>query len=187
MPKLKHLFTTLLFLLYFCNTSGQNLHLKCFGSSDKETKSIDSIGYKKLFKDYSSLEIETSKLRKKLIQIGYIETDQLNLIKQTDTSYQASFSLKNKYESITITHNNLVSLPILKLTGFLNNSNDLIIPIKNIESTLEFMNTQLANQGNPFSSLIVTDISKIDSKNLKGYLSVSKLNSRTIDKLVLKG
>jgi outer membrane protein assembly factor BamA len=187
MPKIKHLFNILLFLLYFTNASGQNLYLSCLGSSEKETKSIDSLGYKKSFEDYSSLEIEISKLQKKLIQIGYIETERLNLIKQTDSSYQANFRLKNKYESITITHNDLVSLSILKLSGFLNKSSDLVIPIEHIEPTLQFINTQLANQGNPFSSLIVTDIIKIDNKKLKGSLSVSKLNSRTIDKLVLKG
>nr|WP_321247907.1 POTRA domain-containing protein [uncultured Psychroserpens sp.] len=174
-------------MLYFTNASGQNLYLSCLGSSEKETKSIDSLGYKKSFEDYSSLEIEISKLQKKLIQIGYIETERLNLIKQTDSSYQANFRLKNKYESITITHNDLVSLSILKLSGFLNKSSDLVIPIEHIEPTLQFINTQLANQGNPFSSLIVTDIIKIDNKKLKGSLSVSKLNSRTIDKLVLKG
>jgi outer membrane protein assembly factor BamA len=81
----------------------------------------------------------------------------------------------------------MVSLTILKLTGYLNKSNDLVIPIKEIESTLEFINTQVANQGNPFSSLIITDIISTDDKNLKGMLTVSKLNSRTVDKLVLKG
>ncbi|MFD2915385.1 POTRA domain-containing protein [Psychroserpens luteus] len=187
MPKTKYLFTSLLFLLYFFNASGQNLHLTCIGSSENETKSIDSLGYKKSFEDYSSLNTEITKLKKKLIQIGYIETEQLNLIKQTDSSYQANFSIKNKYESITIIHNDLVSLPILKLTGFLNKKNNLIIPIEHIETTLQFINTQIANQGNPFSFLIITDIEKIDHKNLKGSLSVSKLNSRTIDKLVLKG
>lgn len=187
MPKIKYLFISLLFLLYFSNASGQNLYLTCIGSSENETKSIDSLGYKKTFEDYSSLNTEITKLKKKLIQIGYIETEQLNLIKQTDSSYQANFSIKNKYESITIIHNNLVSLPILKLTGFLNKKNNLIIPIEHIETTLQFINTQIANQGNPFSFLIITDIEKIDHKNLKGSLSVSKLNSRTIDKLVLKG
>ncbi|MFT4612195.1 MAG: outer membrane protein assembly factor BamA [Glaciecola sp.] len=187
MPKIKYLFITFLFLLSFTYSNGQNINLTCVGSLEFETKTIDSLGYKKAFKDYSSLEAEVTDLQKKLITIGYIETEQLNLIKQTDSSYQANFSLKNKYESITIAHNDLVSLPILKLSGFLDKSNDLIVPIENIESTLQFINTQLANQGNPFSSLVITDIAKIDIKNLKGSLSVSKLNNRTIDKLILKG
>lgn len=187
MPKIKHLFISLLFLLYISNTTGQNLYLTCVGSSENETKSIDSIGYKKSFKDYSSLESEVTNIQKKIIKIGFIETERLPLIKKNDSTYQANFSLKNKYESITIAHNDMVSLTILKLTGYLNKSNDLVIPIKEIESTLEFINTQVANQGNPFSSLIITDIISTDDKNLKGMLTVSKLNSRTVDKLVLKG
>jgi outer membrane protein assembly factor BamA len=187
MPKIKHLFTSLLFLLYFSNTLGQNLYLTCFGSSENETKSIDSLGYKNMFEDYSSLETEVSNLKKTLIKVGYIEIEQLHLIKRNDSSYDAHFSLRNKYNSITISHNNLVDLPILKSTGFLDTSNDLIIPIENIESTLEFINSQLANKGNPFSSLILTDIISIDHSYLKGSLSVSELNTRTMDKLVLKG
>ncbi|MEM5565308.1 POTRA domain-containing protein [Psychroserpens sp. AS72] len=187
MPKIKHLFIALLFLMCITYSNGQNLNLTCIGSSENETETIDSIGYKKTFQDYSSIAAEVAELKKKLIRVGFIETEQLSFTKQTDSSYLAHFSIKNKYESITISHNDLVSLPILKLTGFLDKKNDLIIPIEHVESTLSFINTQMANQGNPFSSLIVTDIEKMDTKNLKGSLTVSKLNSRTIDKLVLKG
>ncbi|WP_415191927.1 POTRA domain-containing protein [Psychroserpens sp.] len=187
MPNIKHLFTSLLFLLYFSNTCAQNLYLTCLGASKNETKSIDSIGYNKMFEDYASLNAEVSSLKTKLIKIGYIETKQLDFIKQTDSSYQVNFSLKNKYKSITIKHHNLVSLPLLKMTGFLDNNNDLVIPIEHIETTLDFVNSQLANEGNPFSSLILTDIIRKDDKNLEGSLSISNLNSRTVDKFVLKG
>ncbi|WP_241485198.1 outer membrane protein assembly factor [Psychroserpens damuponensis] len=187
MPKIKHLFTTLLFLTCFTYCIGQNLNLTCIGSSEHETTLIDSLGYKKTFQDFKSLETEVANLRNKLITIGYLETDQLRLTKKTDSSYQAHFSIKNKYKSIRISHNELVSMPILKLTGFLDNSNTLLIPIEKIEETLNFINTQMANEGNPFSSLIITNIQKIDNLNLKGSLSVSKLNARTLDKFILKG
>lgn len=187
MPHKNHFFTSLLFLLFFSNTRAQNLYLTCIGASENETKSIDSLGYAQLFENYSTLDAEVSNLRKKLIKIGYIETKQNNFIKQNDSTYQANFSLKNKYESITVEHQNLVSLPILKLTGFLDRNNDLVIPIAAIETTLNFINSELANKGNPFSSLIVTDIIKKDNRNLRGSLSVSNLKSRTIDKFVLKG
>lgn len=187
MPHKNHFFTSLLFLLFFSNTRAQNLYLTCIGASENETKSIDSLGYAQLFENYSTLDAEVSNLRKKLIKIGYIETKQNNFIKQNDSTYQANFSLKNKYESITVEHQNLVSLPILKLTGFLDRNNDLVIPIAAIETTLDFINSELANKGNPFSSLIVTDIIKKDNRNLRGSLSVSNLKSRTIDKFVLKG
>nr|WP_321225013.1 POTRA domain-containing protein [uncultured Psychroserpens sp.] len=167
--------------------SGQNLFLTCLGASEDETEAINTIGYKNSFNNYISLEKEVSSLEEKLIKNGYLEIKRLSLNKQNDSSYVANFSIKNKYESISINHNNLVSLSILKLTGFLDKSNNLVVPIETIESTLEFINTQIANQGDPFSSLILTDIEKIDSKNLKGSLSVSKLKDRTVDKLVLKG
>ncbi len=187
MPKIKLLFIALLFLSNTIYMSGQNLFLTCLGASEDETEAINTIGYKNSFNNYISLEKEVSSLEEKLIKNGYLEIKRLSLNKQNDSSYVANFSIKNKYESISINHNNLVSLSILKLTGFLDKSNNLVVPIETIESTLEFINTQIANQGDPFSSLILTDIEKIDSKNLKGSLSVSKLKDRTVDKLVLKG
>ncbi len=187
MPKLKHLFTPLFFLLFVSKMTSQNLYLSCKGSSEIETKTIDSLGYQISFEDYSSLETEVNDLKNQLIKIGYIETELLEFSKKTDSSYMANFRIKNKYESIVISHNNLVELPILKSTGFLNKENALVVPIEKAETTLQYINTQIANKGNPFSSIILTNIQKIGNNQLSGSLNVSKAKSRTIDKLILKG
>lgn len=177
----------LLYILWSSETSAQNLFLNAIGASEKESKAIDSLGYQKTFKDYLSLKQEVDDLKKTLTKIGYIESELLHFEKQNDSSYIASFSLKNKYESIIIEHNGLVDLSILKLTGFFNKQDQLIIPIEAIESTLQSINSEIANRGNPFSSLIVKNIKKLDNKTLSGSLSVSDPKSRTIDKLILKG
>ena len=168
-------------------TYAQNLYLNAVGTSEKETKTIDSLGYQNAFLNYIDLETELNRLKKKLTTVGYIESELLDFKKQNDTTYLASFSLKNKYESIIINHNNLVDLPILKLTDYLNKNNQLEIPIQHVETTLQLINTEIANRGNPFSSLIVVDILAINNKTLSGSLSVSEPKSRTIDKLILKG
>ena len=69
----------------------------------------------------------------------------------------------------------------------MNKNDELVIPMSFVESTLEFINTAIANQGNPFSSLIISDIKKLNNKQLKGTLSISEMKSRTIDKVILKG
>lgn len=165
----------------------QNLYLTSVGSSEKETKTIDSLSYLKSFKDFASLDSEVKILQKKLNTIGYIESELINFEKQNDSSYLASFSLKNKYDRIIINHNGLVDIAILKLTGFLNSNQQLVIPMEQIEATLQSINSEIANRGNPFSSLVLNDINKADNKTLTGSLSVSEPKSRTIDKLILKG
>lgn len=166
---------------------GQNLYLICNGSSDAESKTIDSLGYQNSFKDYESLFSQVESLRKRLTHIGYIENKLIKFNKQSDSTYLADFSLKNKYDAIEIEHRGLVDNSILKLTGFLNKKNKLIIPIEYLETTLQTINSEIANTGNPFSSLKVIDIKKVDSKILSGILSVSDPKPRTIDKLTLKG
>lgn len=173
--------------LWYPDVYGQNLYLTSIGSSEQETKTIDSIGYQTSFPDYKSLEDEVNTLKKQLTKIGYIESELINLKKQNDTTYVASFSLKNKYDYIIIEHNGVVDQGILKLTDFLNANNQLVIPIEYVETTLQSINSEIANRGNPFSTLIVTDIKKIDSKTLTGSLAVSESKARTVDKLILKG
>jgi len=177
----------LLYITWPAEMFAQNLYLTSVGSSEKETKTIDSLSYLKSFKDFASLDSEVKILQKKLNTIGYIESELINFEKQNDSSYLASFSLKNKYDRIIINHNGLVDIAILKLTGFLNSNQQLVIPMEQIEATLQSINSEIANRGNPFSSLVLNDINKADNKTLTGSLSVSEPKSRTIDKLILKG
>ncbi|WP_460218264.1 POTRA domain-containing protein [Psychroserpens sp. MEBiC05023] len=177
----------LLFIIWSSETSAQNLYLTSIGSTEKETNTIDSLGYKTSFTEFTALNTEVKILSKRLIRFGYIESKLLNIEKLNDSSYQAKFSLNNKYNTILIEHNNLVDISILKWTGFLDKKDQLVVPIEAVESTLESINSEIANRGNPFSSLILKRIEKIDNKTLRGFLSVSEPKSRTIDKLILKG
>nr|WP_321237269.1 hypothetical protein [uncultured Psychroserpens sp.] len=177
----------LIYILWSSETFSQNLYLTCIGNSEKETKTIDSLDYQKSFQDYRSLDTEVNSVKKKLTAIGYIESELSNFEKVSDSSYQATFNLKNKYKSIIVEHNGLVDMSILKLTGFLNNKEQLVIPMESVEITLQSINSEIANRGNPFSSLLLNNIKKIDNETLSGSLSVSDPKSRTIDKLILKG
>lgn len=177
----------LIYLIYSSEMLGQKLHLDIVGTSEKETRVIDSLDYKKSFEDYSALSTEVDALKKLLTRIGYIESNLVNLSKANDSSYMANFSLRTRYESIEIDHRGLVDKAILKLTGFLDKDNKLIIPIVYVETTLNAINTEIANRGNPFSTLIIKDIKKIDNKHLSGTLSISDPKPRTIDKFILKG
>jgi len=177
----------LLYILWSSKTTAQNLYLNAVGITEHETKIIDSLDYKNTFPNYNGIETEVNDLKKRLATIGFIENELLRFEKQNDTTYIATFSLKNKYETILIEHNGLVDISILKLSGYLNDKNQLEIPIEKVENTLQSINSEIANRGNPFNSLMLNNISIIDSKTLSGSLFVSESKSRTLDKLVLKG
>ncbi|WP_235989345.1 outer membrane protein assembly factor [Psychroserpens algicola] len=180
-------FLLLLYILWSTELFAQNLSLTAIGASEKETKTIDSLGYQSVFQNFTSLDLEVKNLHKRLTSIGYIENELIDLKKNNDSSYVANFSLKQKYRSIIVEHRGLVDLSILKLTGYLNKKQQLIIPIENVESTLQSINSEIANRGNPFSSLTLNNITKISKDTLSGSLSISDPKSRTIDQLILKG
>ncbi|WP_091423852.1 POTRA domain-containing protein [Formosa sp. Hel1_31_208] len=167
--------------------NAQNLYLSISGVTEKETKTIDSLGYTTAFDNYTALETEVNNFKKALSKLGYIENQLIALRKKNDSLYQADFSLKTRYETITIDAHGLVDLSILKLTGFLEKDNQLIIPMAHVENTLQGINSEIANRGNPFNTLVLTNIKKINGKKLSGSLSISKLKPRTIDKLIIKG
>ncbi|MGS2727303.1 POTRA domain-containing protein [Psychroserpens sp. BH13MA-6] len=187
MLKKIHLIYVFLFFSGWHPLVAQNIYLKVTEASKKGVKTIDSIGYQDTFKDYLSLKQEVDNLQSKLVKAGFIESELMRFNKTNDSSYVAHFNLKIKYQSLVIQNTEMVDAAILKLTGFMNKNNALEIPIAAIESTMQLINSQLANRGNPFSYLIIDNIEKLDATTLSGTLNISKQQSRQIDKLVIKG
>ncbi|MFK7780905.1 POTRA domain-containing protein [Psychroserpens sp.] len=184
--KFRH-YSLLIFVLFFVQVYSQNIELKASGVDDKETKIIDSLGYKKYFKDFNSLRNEVDSLSKQFLTIGYINSKLLNLKKDNDSLYRAEFSLKTQYKNITIHHNGLIDDAILKLSDLNSEGNSFTLELSKLEQTLDFINAEIANNGNPFSTLQLIDIEQTSSTSLSASLEISKPIDRTIDKIIIKG
>jgi outer membrane protein assembly factor BamA len=178
---------TLIVGLFFVQVYSQNLELKIVGIDTSESKIIDSLGYEKYFKDYNSLKTETDSLTKRLLSIGYITSTLLELKKQDDSLYQAKFSLKTRFKSITINHNGLIDNDILKLSNLTSEGRSFTLPISKLEQTLTFINSEIANRGKPFSTLQLIEIKQESETNLSARLELSQPVERTIDKIIIKG
>lgn len=187
MTKKFHIYKTLLFFLFFVKLYSQNLELKIIGSNETETKVIDSLGYENYFKDYSTLKKEVDSLTKRFLSIGYINSELLELKKQNDSLYQALFNLKTRFNSITINHHGLINADILKLADLESVETSFTLPISKLEQTLEFINAEIANRGNPFSSLQLKEIKQESEANLSASLELSQPIERSIDKIIIKG
>jgi len=169
------------------SAQSQMLGLSVNGSTQKETKTIDSLGYNSSFNDFESLQNEVIDLGKKLERIGYIENQLKSLIKDTDSTYLANFSLKKSYRVIHIYNVEVIPSEILSLLKIERTANYLIVRTVALEETLELINSEMANLGNPFSRLKLTSISKVKHGLLQGFLETSESESRTIDKIIVKG
>lgn len=167
----------------------QNLNLIVSGNSDQETKVIDSIGYKNLFFNYSSLNNEVVTLKNKLEKIGFIETKLLQTKKLNDSTYQSKFDLGKKYSTIYIHYNNeIISSSFLKPLVKEINSSTFRISISNIPTTLSKINSYLIENGFSFSNVKLSNIEKeSEAGNIIGELIVELNTERVIDNIIVKG
>lgn len=187
MPNMFRIYQPILFLLFFVQVHSQNLELRVKGTNETEKMVIDSLGYKNSFKDYMSLNKEVDSLAKQLLSIGYINSTLLQLKKQNDSLYEAQFSLKTKFNSITINHNGLIDEDILRLADLKFEGNSFTLPIFKLEQTLKFINTEIANRGRPFSTLRLIEIKQDNETHLSADLELSQPIERSIDKIIIKG
>ena len=106
MDNIRHLlFSSVLLMLSYSNISSQNLTLNIFGIDEAETNIIDSLSYKKSFINYKALNEEVLLFNKKLQNLGYIENKLLKTEKTNDSTYQSTFSLKQRFYTIYIYYN----------------------------------------------------------------------------------
>lgn len=182
----------LCFIIFFFGISStklycQSLYLKIEGKTEVETKIIDSLSYQKRFENYLNLQNETEKLKQRLSRYGYIESEFIHLKKQNDSTYLALFHLNDYYNMIRIYYDALVDKDILKRTTDKVSDTYFDIKMEAVEKTLSILNSETANQGDPFSALQLTDITKSSGGHLEAHLIVTQKNKRTIDSIIVNG
>ncbi|TJY37171.1 BamA/TamA family outer membrane protein [Pontimicrobium aquaticum] len=187
---------TRLFIIYLIYSAfpvyslqSQNLNLVVHGSSNNETKTIDSLGYKKLFQNFILLESEVTLLKSKLEEIGYIDIKQIEIKKANDSTYNTKLRLGNKYNTIYIYYDEaIISKDVLELLTETIFESYFTVNIKNVRSILSNINLQLTDKGYPFSSVMLSALKKrADNRSLEANLIVNLNTERTIDKIIVKG
>lgn len=165
----------------------QTLTLKIIGESKIATHTIDSIGYSNQFSNYKNLEDEVFVLKEKLIQKGYIDFKIKHIKKQNDTLFVSHIYRGEKINSIRIYYDSDFDDDILQRLDIKSTANYFEIETQNLEAVLNTLNKTIAEQGDPFSTLKLINIKKVNAKRLSGDLVISRNQKRRIDKIVVKG
>lgn len=172
----------MLFSLYF-SAQAQNLIVKVNGTTEYETKIIDSISYKKTHENAKSITDEVAKLSYNLAVKGYLETREVSSTKVNDSVFNYTLYIGRKTNYIHI------------YTGKLSDSDKELLAISNdtvilpIDEIVVFMSNKMAlleKSGFPLSSLQL-----INHETNGDFLSASLVTTiekkRTLDGLVLEG
>lgn len=170
------------------STYSQELHLIVEGKDVSENIVIDSIGYINVFANYKLLEEEINSLHLKFQKIGYIESQLISTTKKNDTVYNAKFLLNKKFYTIYIYYDkNVISMNALEHFSENVTSEYFVTTIQESESILNQINSKIAENGQPFTSLKLTTIKKRDANSLQAKIIISTNTKRTIDKIIVQG
>jgi len=179
----------IIYILFSSEAIGQNLQLKITSKNLDEVHVIDSISYEEFHLDLNAIKQEVDSVQKKLFQIGYIENSLKDILKQNDSTYLATFLLNNKYKNIKIYYKE-ASIPksILEEISHQVYTDYFILPFKDIETSLKYINSKISDLGFPFSEIKLDDITIKNKNTLEAKLINQEIsNKRTIDRVVLKG
>ncbi|WP_299313980.1 ShlB/FhaC/HecB family hemolysin secretion/activation protein [uncultured Aquimarina sp.] len=171
----------------FCYAQKPILHLSIAGNDSLETQKIDSIGYKKNFKNFLDLKTEISTIQKRLLKSGYLDTRLVELKKTSDSLFTSVFELNEKYDILTIYYNkDLIPKETFNQISTTITDKYFSIPFEKTEETLQFLTNYLVNQGNTFSNLSLINIKK-NKNEISAKLISTKSKTRTIDDIIIKG
>lgn len=169
------------------NMNSQTLYLTAQGTTEKETRTIDSLYYQRAFKDFASLQEEVTSVKNRLTNFGYIESELLGLKRQNDSSYLATYQLNHRFKLIRLYYDASINKNILKSVSSDIQDNYIEIEIAKLEETLKLLNSKISNLGDPFSTVQLINIKKNNLDFMVADLVVSEQNQRTIDSIIITG
>lgn len=175
-------------LLIFSNQCiAQSLNLNISGENEASTKIIDSIGYLKKFNNYNGLQSEMNLLKEKLTKQGYIDTTIETVSKPNDTLFNALFRLGKRVQKIRVYYDSSFNVALLKSNSNSNDKHFFELKITELETYLKSLNSRIAEQGDPFSTLQLINITKLTPELLTADLKIVSNEKRRIDKIIIKG
>jgi outer membrane protein assembly factor BamA len=187
MPNPFRLIFTSLLLIVMNQLFSQTLNLKIIGENERKTISIDSVGYNKVFDNYTTLETEVYTLKKKLNRLGYIDSTIESITKQNDSLFKAELFLGKKINRIRIAYDSNLNAELLNFIESIKGDKFFELDISQLESALNELNSKIAEQGDPFSTLQLVNISKLNSNLIAADLKIVNNQKRRIDKIIVKG
>lgn len=173
----------LLLLITTQNLFAQKFYLKIEGSSVKETKTIDSLGYLKQHKSVASILDEKKAFENKLLANGFFTHKLLEQKKVNDSSFVFKYQLNNSIRAIIVQTKNFTQVE--KEILAIENDTISILPSE-IETWMKFKLSLLEKKGYALAKLQL-----VNQKNKDSYiysdLKVSLNTKRQVNDLVILG
>ncbi|MFB9054430.1 POTRA domain-containing protein [Formosa undariae] len=164
----------------------QNLTLKIHSKLDTDRPIIDTLTYVNQHTDYNSIILEIQNLSKTLNSTGYLDHKITDFKKSNDSLFEAYLTLNKNYSYIYIRYTD-IHYQLLKSLGIESNNKFITLPLQETKQSLNALNLKLAEQGLPFTTLQLQNITIKNDSVHADLISSKKTIQRHIDHIIIKG
>ena len=192
MMSLKPFFFFILYLYIYTPFFGegwaQTMVLKIEAEKEISSGLLDSLNLNFKFENYTSLKAEVDSLSLQFQKMGFIESHLKSLDNKSDTLYEATYYLGNRWKQIEVLYKE-EDFSFTELKKIIPNATPIsfTIPISKVADVLLALTKRNAEKGDPFSKIYLSNLQKKDTNTLTAYLNLSSGTNRTLDGIVLKG
>jgi outer membrane protein assembly factor BamA len=147
----------------------------------------DSLNFNSHFDNYQLLKQTADSIPDKLQQLGFVESELINIEMKNDSSFIAHYKLGMRYKYIKIYYadNQFLKKEIAKISNDITNDY-FILPFNHIEASLQKLNNLKTNNGNAFAKIQLVGISN-ENNFLTGTIVLNAGQARRIDSITIKG
>lgn len=182
---MRHWILQTIVLLTLYGVKGQNLNLSLAVTDSANVQVLDTLSYQSVFNNYNNLKHELNKIQNTLNIYGYFESKLLHL-KADKLNYTATYFIGRQTLTIRIYLNEQLQRTV-GAQNYNLSENYIDVASASLESFLNKLNTNVAEQGDPFSKLQLKNFRRVNPETLAADLSISQNNFRQIDSIVVKG
>jgi outer membrane protein assembly factor BamA len=189
---LKFIFHTLLYLNIYLllapQVAAQEIRLQWSAEPAIPESLLDSLGIQESWSTKEQLTAHLDTLTMKLQRAGYLEATAAQLSQINDSLYDAKFQLGERYSKLRVYYNKSeVSQRALQRIAQEVTDSYFELSFQRAESALAKLNAQMAEDGNTFASLRLTQLTTQPDRTVEARLEVRDAPRRTIDSVALVG
>jgi outer membrane protein assembly factor BamA len=174
--------------------NGQNIYLDLKGKDSTETSILNAKIQQLSFPNFQSLNASLDSLEQDLLKSGYIDFARGNILKVSDSSYLASYSLNILYDNIKINGVEMlqsfgITRRELEYISISTENNEITIPFPSVETVLNYLNLRLSEMGDPFVTVELQNIkpSKSYNNTLEATLIIYSEEMRRVNNIKIRG
>jgi len=167
--------------------NSQELTLKYTTSTETEKQLLDSIGMQSKFKSVNLINEYLNSTITSLVKFGFFDANFTPPTRINDSTFNTNFSTSNLIKNITIHYTNPKLKPVLENLNINYNDNKFNLATTNIETVLQQITNNIANQGNPFARVKLTNIKQDSNTSLSATIIITAGEKRKIDSITVKG